>query len=177
VVHYKGKHIGELTYSTNSALLALERFKDIKQELIVDQSKLEMSFTAWKSSSSKIVNLEYELNIYGPVNIKEAVGNALSDAKVYLQSPLSMIEGVKLDNPHWIGFPNLVIGEKNSKIWLTPSLTAAETSATSELDVHQIFEGLDGHENLALESTDDSVVSTLLEYILCRNRENITNST
>jgi len=156
--------IGDLDNKTVSALRVLERFKEIKQEIVVDQSSFEDCIKIWKGKG-KVPNLGLEINIYGPVSLKEIVGKALSDARVYLQSPLSMANGVALDNPHLIEFPNLSINsEARPRLRPTLSLTAVEISGPFEPDVCEVLEGLDQHESLNLAHADSCVISTLLEY-------------
>jgi len=164
IVLYIDKYIGDLNNKTASALRVLERFKEIKQEIAVDQSSFEDCIKVWKDKG-KVPNLGLEINIYGPVSMKGIVGKALSDARVYLQSPLSMADGVELDNPHLIKFPNLSINsETRPKLRPTLSLTAVEISKPFEPDVCEVLEGLDQHESLNLAHADSCVISTLLEY-------------
>jgi len=163
-VQYIDKSIGDLNNKTTSALRVLERFKEIKQEIAVDQSSFEDCIKIWKDKG-KVPSLGLEINIYGPVSMKEIVGKALSDARVYLQSPLSMADGVALDNPHLIEFPNLSINsEARPRLRRTLSLTAVEISGPFEPDVCEVLEGLDQHESLNLARADSCVISILLEY-------------
>jgi hypothetical protein len=164
-VFHMEKYIGDLTDKTNSALQALGSFSNIKQQLIVDERKFQECVTLWRSHKpGKIPNLELELNIYGPISIKDAVGDVLSKAKVYLQYPLSLAEGIQLVNPHWIVFPNLA-DMKDMITTLQPSSVVADSKASQAggTDIHQVLEDLDRHDSLTLEATDDSLTSTLLE--------------
>jgi hypothetical protein len=161
-VLHRGSYIGDLTDRTNSALRALENYSDIKRELIVDGRKFDDCIAIWRSYR-KTPNFEFELNIYGPISMKKAVGDALSDAKVYLQCPLSILEGVKLENPHLIAFPNLAVEEMTTMSWPSSGLAGPEMPPARNSGIPQVLDGLDHHDSLALEPTDHNIISTLLE--------------
>ncbi|KAH8880582.1 hypothetical protein GQ53DRAFT_848822 [Thozetella sp. PMI_491] len=89
--------IGILDRVTQRQLASLEHFDEVKFEAVVASSVLE----CLAAKGKKTVIVEISVNVVGPENLADDVGNALEMAKSSLQHPIFLPGGIRYLNPHW----------------------------------------------------------------------------
>jgi hypothetical protein len=153
--------IGMVQRRITEALRILEGFPTVEQEIKVDPNDFEDCIRTWKDKG-KAADFNLEINLYGPLDAKEAIGKMLSDARIFLQQPRSIPDGTIIDNPHMIDFPKLLIDPKKD-MELNPTLTALEKIDARNTDVLEVLEGCDQGGYLDMAQISSCVTSTLLE--------------
>jgi hypothetical protein len=152
-----------MSANAGEALALIRSYPNV--QYIVDRSSLELNkwVSAWQKKR-KGPDLCLEIILYGDSDVKAGLGEALSNARLYLQRPISPPEGVVLDNPHTLHFPDLSDDEDRM-----PNRTESGISMISdatEIDTSIFFEGLEQNERFDAAIPAAKVTTRLLEYLL-----------
>ncbi|KAJ3578806.1 hypothetical protein NPX13_g1763 [Xylaria arbuscula] len=102
VFHLRGNEsqesIGVLDIASSRILKSLYNYSGITHTVILETQALKR-LACIKTKSG---NLDASINILGPENLFENVGDTITKAKGYLQHPFFLQMGTKYINPHWV---------------------------------------------------------------------------
>jgi hypothetical protein len=134
-------------------------------QYVVDRSSLELNkwVSAWQKKR-KGPDLCLEITLYGDRDVKAGLGEALSNARLYLQRPISPLEGVVLENPHTLHFPELSDDEDGMPNGAESGISMI--SDATEIDTSIFLEGLEQSERFDAAIPAVKLKTSLLEYIL-----------
>ncbi|KAI0098043.1 SNF2 family N-terminal domain-containing protein [Nemania sp. FL0031] len=90
--------IGVLDIASSRILKSLYNLSEITYTIVLETSALK-KLARTKTQSGK---LDASINILGPESLFDRVGDAITDAKGYLQHPFFLPMGMEYFNPHWI---------------------------------------------------------------------------
>ncbi|KAF2178018.1 hypothetical protein K469DRAFT_600904, partial [Zopfia rhizophila CBS 207.26] len=103
------------------------------------------------------------INLLGPMELKQKVGDILGKARIYLQPPKRLQEGMKLENPHIIEFPNLKM-DLDLMLSNDPSQQSSRQSHSDHCVFSQVLDHLDQEEHLEAVQLDPRMITTLQDY-------------
>jgi hypothetical protein len=157
-----GVDIGVIHSKTTKALQSIDEIGTVTYKAVSDARDFDRWMKTPKSKG-KAADWNLEINICGPLAVKEKVSKLLSAARLYLQQPLGLERGLSVDNPHLITFPSLRVQSELSQL-PTPLLTPEYSSASSPRDLSQVLEDLDQTEYLEPIDIDSRIATELLRY-------------
>lgn len=171
--------LGMINQRTTSNLAWLPSGDQLDYEAFMDSSKLEETIDLYLKGNKK-VQFDIVVNITGPASHSEAVGQQLSERRLFLQRPYQLPEGTSYSNPQY-----LAIDETLEESLEGNDIEGGELSETDPLDGDQ----LSAHDDLEAElwsiidnsslpqkmtriEMDQSIHTTLMEYVLYRCQKN-----
>lgn len=171
--------LGMINQRTTSNLAWLPSGDQLDYEAFMDSSKLEETIDLYLKGNKK-VQFDIVVNITGPASHSEAVGQQLSERRLFLQRPYQLPEGTSYSNPQC-----LAIDETLEESLEGNDIEGGELSETDPLDGDQ----LSAHDDLEAElwsiidnsslpqkmtriEMDQSIHTTLMEYVLYRCQKN-----
>ena len=127
-----GHGIGILDQIRARQLRSLEKFSSLTFRAICPISTLGQA-----SGKKRIIDIS--VNILGPEDLTDAVGDALAAASAYLQHPCFLDPGVRYINPHYFCF-----GEElaDMRAHIGPAKTDPKSSEASE-ELSRLLDSLD----------------------------------
>lgn len=165
--------LGVLNHRTASNLASLPSGEQLHYEAFMDSSKLEETIDLYLNGNKK-VQFDIVINIMGPVSNSKAVGQHLSERRLFLQRPYQLLEGITYSNPQY-----LAIEETFEEDFEGGYIEGGEVSETDSLDGDQLpaQDDLEGelwsiidNSPLSQEMTrieiDQSIHTSLMEYVL-----------
>ncbi|KAK5993832.1 hypothetical protein PT974_07269 [Cladobotryum mycophilum] len=99
-----GNRFGCLRGNMNRALEGLLKESELEFEAVALASKLCKEIPSFDKPKNAIVHVD--INIYGPANKSDMVGEVLTEHKLWLQTPDYYKKQYPYDNPHFICFPD-----------------------------------------------------------------------
>jgi hypothetical protein len=152
-----------MSANASKALALLRSYPNV--QYVIERNSLELNnwVSAWQKKRTG-PDLSLEIILYGDRDVKAYLGEALSNARLYLQCPISPLEGVVLENPHMLHFPELSDDEDGMPNGTESGISM--TSGTTDIDVSLCLEGLEQSERFDTAIPAVMVKSSLLEYIL-----------
>jgi hypothetical protein len=162
LVCYNAIPIGTMSANASDTLALLRSYPAV--QYVIDRSPLELNdwANAWKKKR-KGPDLCLEIILYGDRDVKASLGKALSNARLYLQHPISPLEGVILENPHTLQFPDLSDDEGGLPNGTEPGISVI--SNATEIDASIFLEDLEHSEHIDATSPATEVKTSLLEYV------------
>lgn len=170
--------LGVLNHRTASNLASLPCGEQLDYEAFMDSSKLEETIDSYLNGSKK-VQFDIVVNIMGPVSNSEAVGQQLSERRLFLQRPYQLREGTSYSNPQYLAI------EETLEEGLQGDDIEGEVSKTDPVDgdtlsVHDDLEGelwsiIDNSflpQEMPRIEIDRSIHTSLMEYVLYQCQEN-----
>lgn len=162
VLCYNSTPIGVTSVYTSKALAILRGYPAV--QYVIDKSSLDLSswVSAWQKKR-KGPDLCLEIILYGDRDFKASLGKALSNARMYLQRPNSLLEGVVLENPHEVQFSDLSDDDSETPDGVEPSFSTSSNS--TEIDCSIFLGDLEQSQDFDKAIPASTVKTSLLEYI------------
>lgn len=165
--------LGVINHRTASNLEMLPFADQLDYEAFMDSSKLEETIDSYLNGNKK-VQFDIVVNIMGPVSHSEAVGQQLSERRLFLQRPYRLPEGSAYSNPQY-----LVLDETLEEGLEGDNIEGEEVSKTDPLDGDQFsaHDDLEGElwsiidtssvpQEMTRIEIDQSIHTSLMEYVL-----------
>jgi hypothetical protein len=152
--------IGVINKTGIKAIRMLNSIAAVEQEVRTDPSEFSNCIKRWKEKGN--AEFHFEINLYGPLSMKEHVGETLSKCKCYLRMPLSVPENITVENPHWITFENLAT-QHEELLNDDSSIAIDKISNVLTVNTSEVFEGLDQRNSQKIEVDEAYIRSKLLE--------------
>ncbi|KAI0376819.1 SNF2 family N-terminal domain-containing protein [Hypomontagnella monticulosa] len=83
---------------TTTHLNSLQALEDITYEAIISSTDLKK---IPRTATRKVVIIDVTINIYGPEDLAERVGDILTKSSAYLQHPVFLLPQIRYVNPHY----------------------------------------------------------------------------
>lgn len=160
---YNATQIGVLSSNTCDALEIIRKF--CRVQYVLDHKSIDLE--SLRASCQKPRNypiLSFEIILYGDSSAKRSLGTALSDARLYLQPPRALPDGVILDNPHALQFPDLSDEEDHNAHG--ECRVELRLEDPMEIDARRIFENLDQGQSFDDDSLLIDVKTNLLRFVM-----------
>lgn len=156
-----GTEFGLLNNLATKALEDIVTWPMIETDATVEiRQLLEMLGRATKAAEAKT---RVNINIYGPLDAKDKVGEKLSKEKTYLQKPDSRRQGTIYDNPHIIIFPELHLPSANMQLEdEAGDLQSSDSVLNLEKTITQVYASLTRSTNLQRIEGDSRLKTKLL---------------
>ncbi|KAI1357569.1 SNF2 family N-terminal domain-containing protein [Xylaria arbuscula] len=150
VFHLRGNEsqesIGVLDIASSRILKSLYNYSGITHTVILETQALKR-LACIKTKSG---NLDASINILGPENLFENVGDTITKAKGYLQHPFFLQMGTKYINPHWV-YPHDV---RTDLRHLIGPVSANYEDTRLSMGLVDIFQSLERSEMLGITPED-----------------------
>lgn len=165
--------LGVINHRTASNLGSLPFADHLDYEAFMDSSKLEETIDSYLNGNKK-VQFDIVVNIMGPESHSEAVGQQLSERRLFLQRPYQLPEGTAYSNPQYLAMDETLEEEFDGD-----SIESEEVSKIDPLDGDQLsaYDDLEGelwsiidNSSVPQEMTrigiNQSIHTSLMEYVL-----------
>lgn len=171
--------LGVLNHRTASNLGSLPCGEQLHYEAFMDSStKLEETMDSYLNGNKK-VQFDIVINIMGPVSNSEAVGQQLSERRLFLQRPYQLPEGTVYSNPQYLDMEetfeeslegDFIEGGEASK---THSLDGNQLSAQDDLEgeLWSIIDNSPLPQEMTRIEIDQRIHTTLMEYVLYSSQD------
>lgn len=166
--------LGVMNDRTASKLASLPSEHQLAYEAFMESSKLEEAVDAYLKGT-KNVKFDIVVNIMGPESISEAVGQQLSERRMFLQRPYQLPEGTTYINPQYLVMDDAFedeLGEYYSEGGEGPGIDSldgdhkqlsAYDDPNSEL--WNIIDNSSVPEGMARIEVDQNIHTVLMEYV------------
>jgi SWI/SNF-related matrix-associated actin-dependent regulator of chromatin subfamily A3 len=160
-----GSEFAQLNAHHTMVLKPIVDIQNMELEALVDPISLQEILE--RATKSAEATLRVNINLYGPRDLKDSVGQELSRGKVYLQQPDHTRESTAYDNPHFLYLSDLPMEaeqETAEDATLVDSQEAPEQKETLRETVHNIYKSLRRGANLKKLEADASLQTSLLPH-------------
>ena len=160
-----GTQFGYLRDNMTDALKPHLNSDDLSFEAVASSQHLRARIAKAEKQADAIVHVD--INIYGPRERAKAVGDKLSDKKVWLQKPDYYKRQYSYENPHLIRFPDLedtVLEDIAQEVQPSEPVAPRPVINTVEDLVTEVHRELHRADDLDREDGDERLRTQLLEY-------------
>lgn len=165
--------LGVINHRTASNLESLPSADQLDYEAYMDSSKLGETINSYLNGNKK-VQFDIVVNIMGPESHSEAVGQQLSECRLFLQRPYQLPEGTAYSNPQYLAMDETleeefdgdsIEGEEGSK---TDPLDGDQLSAHDDLEgeLWSIIDNSSVPQEMTRIGINQSIRTSLMEYVL-----------
>ncbi|KAK6343600.1 hypothetical protein TWF730_011191 [Orbilia blumenaviensis] len=131
-----GSTFGVLDNNTTLQLKSIQGLGEISFRVVISSSNFSR---IPKNACSKKTRINVTINILGPENIAEKVGEKLEDEQTYLQHPVFLEQGIKYANPHYF-YDDEALADLRHLIGPMPTDNKSQQISR---DIQSILESLD----------------------------------
>jgi len=161
-----GTQFGYLRDNMTDALKPHLTSEDLVFEAVASSENLRARIAKAEKQADAIVNVD--INIYGPRERAKAIGEELSDKKVWLQKPDYYKREFSYENPHLIRFPDLehtVLEDIVQEVQSSEPVPPQPVISTVEEMITGVYRELHRADDLDREDGDQRLKTQLLEYV------------
>lgn len=164
--------LGVINHKTASNLTSLPSGDQLVYEAFMETSKLDETIDSYLRGNKK-VQFDVTVNIMGPGSISEAVGQQLSERRLFLQRPYQLPEGIAYSNPQYLAIDDQ-IDDRFEDHDCEGGVLNVDPLDGDQLPVHddlegqlwRIFDNSSLPEDMARIEIDESIHTNLMEYAL-----------
>lgn len=165
--------LGIINQRTASNLASLPCGDKLDYEAFMETSKLQETIDSYLRGNKK-VQFDIVVNITGPGSISEAVGQQLSERRLFLQRPYQLPEGITYSNPQYL----TIVGhfedgfeghDFEGELSRTDPFDGDQALAHDDLDseLWSIIDNSFSPEQTARTEIDQRISTILMECVLC----------
>ncbi|KAJ9139227.1 DNA repair and recombination protein rad5c [Coniochaeta hoffmannii] len=160
-----GTQFGYLRDNMTDALKPHLTSEDLVFEAVASSENLRARIAKAEKQADAIVNVD--INIYGPRERAKAIGEELSDKKVWLQKPDYYKREFSYENPHLIRFPDLehtVLEDIVQEVQSSEPVPPQPVISTVEEMITGVYRELHRADDLDREDGDQRLKTQLLDH-------------
>lgn len=157
-----GTVLGEVNASLEKALSSITE-QQHQLDFEVFASIKNIRETVFRTTKQKDAVIRTQINVYGPRIIGPAIGQELSQQKIYLQRPDYIRPGADYDNPHFLKLNNQETQSVVVNIDLEEKTSEKDPEFTLKEAITGVYSSLTREYNLKGLEADARLKTTLLQ--------------
>lgn len=165
--------LGVMNQRTASNLASLPSGDQLAYEAFMETSKLDETIDSYLRGNRK-VQFDVTVNVIGPGSISDAVGQQLSERRLFLQRPYQLPEGIEYSNPQYLAIDDQIDDGledydcEGGGVSNTDPLDGDQLPVQDDLDgqLWSIFDSSSLPEEMVRIEINQSIHTTLMEYVL-----------